>query len=115
MISLLSLACGVMFASGIYLLFQTQLFKFLIGVTLLGHAVNLALFVTSNPTIGTPSIIGANSSFLESGALDPVPQALILTAIVISFGTTALLAVLIRTTAIQNGLHNLDTSYKEDL
>lgn len=108
MISILSLACGVMAAGGTYLLLRRRLFEFLIGLTLIGHAVNLAIFVASNSQNAQPSIIGIEQETLTSAALDPVPQALILTAIVISFGTVTLLAVLFRTSLKKANLHDIE-------
>lgn len=108
MISILSLACGVLAAAGTYLLLRRRLFDFLIGVTLIGHAVNLAVFVASNPQNRAAPIIGADQTVLAASAMDPVPQALILTAIVISFGTMALLAVLVRTSLKKSDLHTLE-------
>ena len=108
MISIFSLACGVMAAGGTYLLFRRRLFDFLIGLTLLGHAVNLAVFVASTAQSSTPSVMGPEQQTLSALALDPVPQALILTAIVISFGTVTLLAVLFRTSMKKLDLHDLE-------
>ncbi len=113
MISVLSLACGVLAAGGTYLLLRKRLFDFLIGVTLIGHAVNLAVFVASNPLSGPEPIIKEDQTTLAITALDPVPQALILTAIVISFGTTALLAALLRTSLKKSGLHDVGDSVIE--
>ena len=113
MISILSLACGAMAAGGTYLLFRRRFFDMLIGLVLIGHAVNLSLFVASNSTSGLPSIIGINQSTLPSSTLDPVPQALILTAIVISFGTVTLLAVLFRTSVLKENLHNAEVVDKK--
>lgn len=112
MISILSLACGVMAAGGTYLLFRRRLFDFLIGLTLIGHAVNLSLFVTSNSQSGPPSIMGGDQNTLSPLALDPVPQALMLTAIVISFGTITLLAVLFRTSLKESDLHSTSAIQK---
>lgn len=112
MISILSLACGVMAAAGTFLLLRRRLFDFLIGLTLVGHAVNLSVFVASNSKSGTPSIIGMDQEKLSNVTLDPVPQALILTAIVISFGTITLLAVLFRTSLKKAGLRNVDAIEK---
>lgn len=108
MISILSLACGVLAAAGTYLLLRRRLFDFLIGVTLIGHAVNLAVFVASNPQSKAAPIMGSEQTVLPTSAMDPVPQALILTAIVISFGTMALLAVLVRTSLLKSNLQVLE-------
>lgn len=115
MISILSLACGAMAAGGTYLLLRRRLFDFLIGLTLISHAVNLAVFVASNPRSGKPSIISANEEILSKAALDPVPQALILTAIVISFGTITLLAVLFRTSLQKANLQNTEAIEQGDV
>ncbi len=112
MISILSLACGVMAAVGTYLLFRRRLFDFLIGLTLIGHAVNLSVFVASNSKSGSPSIMGIDQETLASSALDPIPQALILTAIVISFGTITLLAVLFRTSMKRSNIHDIEALEK---
>ncbi len=112
MISILSLACGVMAAAGTFLLLRRRLFDFLIGLTLIGHAVNLAVFVASNSKNSAPSIIGIDQDTLSRATLDPVPQALILTAIVISFGTITLLAVLFRTSLKKANLRNVETIEK---
>ncbi|AGH94388.1 sodium:proton antiporter [Pseudobdellovibrio exovorus] len=108
MISILSLACGVLAAAGTYLLLRRRLFDFLIGVTLIGHAVNLAIFVASNSQSKAAPIMNSGQMVLPTVAMDPVPQALILTAIVISFGTMALLAVLVRTSLKKSNLQMLD-------
>lgn len=108
MTSILSLACGVMAAAGTYLLLRRRLFDFLIGLTLIGHAVNLSVFVASNAKSGTPSIMGIGQDTLALTTLDPVPQALILTAIVISFGTITLLAVLFRTSMKNSNLQDIE-------
>lgn len=108
MISILSLACGVMASGGTYLLLRRRLFEFLIGLTLIGHAVNLSLFVASTPRSGLPSVIGMKQDALMNSALDPVPQALILTAIVISFAAVTLLAVLFRTSLKDAEFHDIE-------
>lgn len=114
MISFLSIACGVMAAAGTYILLRRRLFDILVGLTLIGHAINLSLFVSSNPQSALPSIIGASQETLPSTHLDPVPQALILTAIVISFGTVTLLAVLFRTSLKNFGLTQAESINKEN-
>ena len=110
MIVALSLACGVMAAGGTYFMWRARLFDFLIGLTLIGHAVNLSIFVASNAQAGPAPLINVSESVLAKSALDPVPQALILTAIVISFGTTTLLAVLLRTSLKSTGLARVESS-----
>jgi len=87
---LLSTAIGVMTACGIYLLLRPRSFDVVLGLTLLSYAVNVFLFSMGRVTIGMPPVIVEGGT----GYADPLPQALVLTAIVIAFGLTALLLVL---------------------
>lgn len=77
---------GALCACGTYLLLGRQLSRIVIGIGLLGHGVNI-LLVTSGGDAGTPVFIGDDAS----GFADPLPQALVLTAIVITFGVIAFL------------------------
>ena len=86
---LLILAAGMLFAIGSYLLMQRKLSRIIVGLGLLGHGANI--LVIGSGDWGQPPIIGSGE---ESRFADPMPEALVLTAIVISFGTTALLLAL---------------------
>lgn len=86
---LMAATAAILFAMGTYLLMQRKLSRLIIGIGLIGHGANV-LFVTATRR-GEPPIIGRSDP--ESFA-DPLPQALVLTAIVISFGVTALLLAL---------------------
>ncbi len=79
---------ALLFGTGTYLLLQRKLSRIIIGIGLLGHGANV-LFVNAGRR-GTPPLIGGDASRFA----DPLPQALVLTAIVISFGVTALLLAL---------------------
>lgn len=96
-IVLLALVVGVLFASGTFLILRRSPIRLVLGLTLLSHGVNLLLFSTSTPLGGMPPIIADKEAFDGdvAGMVDPLPQALILTAIVISFGVTAFTVVLI--------------------
>jgi multicomponent K+:H+ antiporter subunit C len=87
---LIASAIGVLTAAGIYLVLRGQSFPVIIGLAFLSYAVNLFLFAMGRLTINLPPIIDPNAP----GYADPLPQALVLTAIVISFGMTALSVVL---------------------
>ena len=87
---LLALVIGVLTASGVFLALRAQTFPVVLGLTLLSYAVNLFLFVMGRLAIGQPAVIDAAA---QSYA-DPLPQALVLTAIVIAFGMTAFVIVL---------------------
>ncbi len=95
-ILLLALVVGVLFATGTYLLLQRSPIKLILGLSLLSHGVNLLLFSTSGLRRGDPPIVADKAAFNGNIAnfVDPLPQALILTAIVISFGFIAFTVVL---------------------
>lgn len=86
----LAAAAASLFACGTYLLLQRQLTRILIGLALLAHGANL-LIVLSAGRRGEPTFIGSGD---EGGFLDPLPQAFVLTAIVITFGVTCFLLAL---------------------
>ena len=86
---ILAFVIGGLFASGIYLLLRRSLLKLLIGLSLLSNATNLLIFTVARLTRGRAPVIAINESALEPPFADPMPQVLILTAIVISFGVTA--------------------------
>ncbi|TDY02770.1 Na+/H+ antiporter subunit C [Thiohalophilus thiocyanatoxydans] len=88
--ALLSLIIGVLTACGVYLMLRGRSFPVVLGLTLLSYAVNVFLFAMGRLTIGQPPIIREGISQYT----DPLPQALVLTAIVISFGMTAFAIVL---------------------
>ena len=83
---------GLFFAAAIYLMLSRHIIRILIGVALLGNAVNLLLFVAGRVTREIPPVI--TGEVLSESAANPLPQALILTAIVISFSFFAFLMVL---------------------
>ncbi len=88
----LAAVTAILFAAGTWLLLQRRLTRIIIGIGLLGHGANL-LLVTSGGRAGSPPVIdGSAGSPAEYS--DPLPQALALTAIVITFGVTAFLLAL---------------------
>ena len=90
---LISLSIGVLTATGVYLTLRARTFPVVMGLTLLAYAVNIFLFAMGRLTIGLPAVI---DKYAEGAVQysDPLPQALVLTAIVIAFGMTAFLIVL---------------------
>jgi multicomponent K+:H+ antiporter subunit C len=88
-------AIGVLVGSGVWLALRPRTFQVLMGLTLLSYAVNLFIFGTGRLQIGRAPIIAGEQAADAALHADPVPQALVLTAIVIGFGTTALLLVLL--------------------
>lgn len=103
---IMALMVGVFFAGGTYLLLQSTPIRVILGLALLSHGVNLLLFSSGAFTRGQPPIVLDKANFTGdvSTFVDPLPQALILTAIVISFGVTAFMVVLVnRRNAIVEG------------
>ena len=88
-----SLAVGVLVASGVWLVLRPRTFQVLIGLSLLSYAVNLFIFSIGSLAIDKEPIVQAGQPADLLHYTDPIPQSLVLTAIVISFATTALLLV----------------------
>jgi multicomponent Na+:H+ antiporter subunit C len=87
---------GVLFASGLFLLLDGRILRALFGLVLLSNGVNLFLLSTSgDPTGRAPPIVPADGSAPPLPAVDPLPQVLILTAIVIGFSVLAFFAMLL--------------------
>lgn len=80
---------GILTASGVYLLLRARTFPVVLGLTLISYAVNLFLFAMGRLQTGVVTVIGAGAEYA-----DPLPQALVLTAIVIGFAMTAFVVVL---------------------
>ena len=88
--ALIAIAIGLTTACGVYLMLRARTFPVVLGLTLLSYAVNLFLFAMGRVTIGVPPIVEPGRTDMA----DPLPQALVLTAIVIGFGMTAFVVVL---------------------
>ena len=95
---LVASAIGIMTAVGVFLVLRRHSFPVIIGTVFLSYAVNLFLFASGRLTVDRPPIIGG-----AAGYTDPLPQALVLTAIVISFGMTALVVVLALRAFLETG------------
>lgn len=87
---LISLVIAVLCACGVYLTLRARTFPVVLGLTLLAYSVNFFIFIMGGLSVGTPAIIQDGVSIYA----DPLPQALVLTAIVISFGMSAFVIVL---------------------
>lgn len=94
MATLLAFVVGGLFAAGIYLLLRRSVTQMIMGISLLTNAVNLMIFTVGGLTRGDPPLIPAGSDGPNGVYANPVPQALILTAIVIGFGVLAFALVL---------------------
>ncbi|MDN3521093.1 Na+/H+ antiporter subunit C [Halomonas ramblicola] len=93
---LYAITLGILTTCGVYLLLRARTFTVILGLTLLSHAVNLYLFASGRLATGAPAIIG-----LTEHPADPLPQALVLTAIVIGFAMTAFVVVLALKAAVE--------------
>ena len=93
--AVLSAAIGILAASGIWLLLRPRTFQLVVGLCLLSYAVHLFIFSLGRLAIGAPPIMPRGGFVNPAAYADPVPQALVLTAIVISFATTALFLVVL--------------------
>jgi multicomponent K+:H+ antiporter subunit C len=87
---LLASAVGVLTACGVYLILRQRTFPVIIGISLISYAVNVFLFATGRLALNMPPIFDKN----VTSYTDPLPQALVLTAIVISFGMTAVVVMI---------------------
>jgi multicomponent K+:H+ antiporter subunit C len=106
---LLAIGIGTLTGAGIWLLLRARTFEAVLGLTLLSYAVNLFIFVMGRWKAGAPPIVtGATTTLADSA--DPLPQALVLTAIVISFAMTALLLGLALRTHAATGSDHVDGS-----
>jgi len=90
-----ALAIGVLTGSGVWLLLRPRTFQVVIGLSLLSYAVNLFIFSTGGLRTGAAPILERGGAGNLAQYADPLPQALVLTAIVISFATTALFLVVL--------------------
>lgn len=91
--AVISIAIGVLFGSGIWLILRPRSFQVLTGLLLMSYAVNLFIFVMGRLWVDSPPLTFANGAPDPAAFGDPLPQALVLTAIVIGFATTALYLV----------------------
>ena len=100
---LVASAIGLLAAAGLYLVLRARTFPVVLGLTLMSYAVNLFIFVAGGIRVGVPPIVGQGP-----GMTDPLPQALVLTAIVIGFGMTAYLVVLAIRSRGETGSDHVD-------
>lgn len=101
---LVASSVGVLTAGGVYLLLRGRTFPVVIGLTLLSYAINLLLFSTGRLTVDRPPVLSLGLDHYT----DPLPQALVLTAIVIAFGMTALIVVVALRGFLEIGSDDVD-------
>ncbi|HCK82917.1 MAG TPA: Na+/H+ antiporter subunit C [Candidatus Competibacter sp.] len=105
---LLALIVGALTAAGVYLTLRARTFPLVLGLAFLSYAVNLFLFAMGRLTVGQPPLIAAGAA----GYADPVPQALVLTAIVISFAMTAFVIALALKARAEMGNDHVDGRHR---
>ena len=110
----LALTISVVVAAGVYLALSRDLFRCIVGLAVLGSAVNLIVFAAGRFGPSQPPIITTGAQALASGTANPLPQALVLTAIVISFAMTAVLIVLVMRAHAELGSDRIDADSNRD-
>lgn len=90
---ILAILVGVLYTAGVYMLLRRSILKFIIGIIFLSNATNLFVFMASGLVAGKPAFVDTTAQ--NPGILsDPIPQALVLTAIVIGFGIVVFMLAL---------------------
>lgn len=106
--TILAFVIGTLYAASIYLILRRSIVKLIIGLALLGQAANLLIFTAAGLTRANPPIVPDGAEAAVGPSADPLPQALILTAIVISFGVLAFTTVLVKRVYQTVGTDDLD-------
>jgi multicomponent K+:H+ antiporter subunit C len=101
---LVAISVGMLVAAGLYLMLRLRTFPVIVGLSLLSYAVNVFIFASGRLAIGLPPIIAKGAM----GYTDPLPQALVLTAIVISFGMTAVILLMALGAYLEAGHDKID-------
>ena len=113
MATLLAVVVGCLYAAGIYMMLRRSLFKLVLGLVLLSHGANLLIFTVGGLTRGKPPVAPPGAAAPAAHSADPMPQALILTAIVIGFATTALFLVVLLASRGLTGTDHVDGRERE--
>ena len=105
---ILATGIGVLAGSGVWLVLRPRTFQLIIGLSLLSYAVNLFIIAMGRLRIDAAPVLAARAAGDPSRYADPLPQALVLTAIVISFATTALFLVVLLAARGLTGTDHVD-------
>ena len=106
----LSVSIGVLVASGVWLTLRPRTFQVIIGLCLLSYGVNLFIFAMGRLVVDHPPLYAKGAT----EHADPLPQALVLTAIVITFGMTALTVILSLRSFLESGPDQVDGRIEPD-
>jgi multicomponent K+:H+ antiporter subunit C len=104
----IALAIGILTGSGVWLILRPRTFQVVVGLSLLSYAVNLFIYAMGRLRVDAPPIVDRGGPTDPSHYADPLPQALVLTAIVISFAMTALLLVVLLASRGLTGTDHVD-------
>lgn len=94
----MAVVSGLLFATGMYMLLRRSIVKILIGLALLGQGANVLIFASAGLRRGSPPLVPPGETTIDGPHTDPLPPALILTAIVISFAIVSFACVLVKRT-----------------
>lgn len=108
----LAIVIGILYAVSVYLLLRRSIVKLILGIIFLSNATNLLLFTADGLTYASPALI--KNGNIDKPMADPIPQALILTAIVIGFGLIAFTLVLTYKYYDATGTEDLDEVKRTD-
>ena len=112
---LLAFVVGVLYAAGLYMMLRRSMIKLLLGLAMIGHASNLLIFTAAGLVRGSPPLVPEGQTELLVEHIDPLPPALILTAIVISFAIVSFACVLVKRAYQEVGTDDLQQMRSTDL
>ena len=110
----LALVIGALYAAGLYMVMRRSMVKLILGLALLAHAANLLIFTVGGLTRGGTPIVPKGETALLPPFPDPVPQALVLTAIVIGFAVQAFALVLVKRAHRETDTDDMDSLRSTD-
>ena len=112
---LLAITAGILFAAAIYLMLRRSMLKLALGLSLLANAANLVIFVAAGITRGEPPLVPEGATAAPPDAADPLPQAMVLTAIVIGFAVLAFTLTLMHRVYQEGGSDDVDDLSEADI
>lgn len=112
---LMAILIGILFSAALFMILRRSIIKLIIGLLFLSHAVNLLIFTMGRLTRGKAPLIDEGSKSITEAVADPLPQALVLTAIVIGFGVTAFAIVMIQRVYNSAGVDDSDKLQASDV
>ena len=104
----LAFGIGILTGSGIWLILRPRTFQVIVGLSLISYAVNLFIYAMGRLRVDAPPVLKSGAAVDPAHYADPLPQALVLTAIVISFAMTALLLVVLLASRGVTGTDHVD-------